>query len=276
MSINLPNGFGGTAGNGIVLSKPLQLSGNVWYVNSTTGTDAVSPAGKERSKPLATLSQAHTNAASGDVVVFLATHTETFTSVVTLSKDLTLIGEGSASGLPTVKFFNNSATAIMWSLTGTGAFHVHNIYFGQNVQTGTGSKVSALTPSDLVIRNCYFDQGALDDAAAVTLGGSNVDIRDTPFVSSGTSISAQPLMAIAGSGTLDHVTMSGVSIDGGLYGWSNTYAVDFAAGTSVSELFVTSMSLLNSSLMQVFEATMGYLNISTATGGARVDWCDVT
>ena len=54
-------------------------------MDSATGSDAASPAGKDRIKPLATLAQACTNAATGDIIVCLAGHAETLTSGQTFS-----------------------------------------------------------------------------------------------------------------------------------------------------------------------------------------------
>ncbi|MEY4931756.1 MAG: hypothetical protein RLZZ403_76, partial [Pseudomonadota bacterium] len=104
MTISYPNGIGGSTGDSLALAKPLMMSGSVWYVDSATGTDAAGSAGKDRSKPLATLATAVSNASDDDIIVFFDGHEETLTSAQTLGKRLSLIGEGSDAGVPTVTF----------------------------------------------------------------------------------------------------------------------------------------------------------------------------
>ena len=42
----LPNGIGQSLWDSLATAEPLSISGNVWYVHSTTGTDGASPAGR--------------------------------------------------------------------------------------------------------------------------------------------------------------------------------------------------------------------------------------
>ncbi len=58
MATNYPNGLGATSGSVIATDAPLYTTGSAWYVHYGTGTDAVSPRGKDDKKPLKTLAQA--------------------------------------------------------------------------------------------------------------------------------------------------------------------------------------------------------------------------
>lgn len=275
--ISLPNGIGATTGDSLALVKPLTVNGNVWYVDSVTGTDAASPAGKNRSKPLATLAQAQTNAANGDIVSILPTHTETLTSTLALSKDLTLVGEGSDSGNPTAQFNTNHATNDLFSITATGLFQIRGLLFPEAAQTNTGNKISAIGATPLLrIVGCRFEQGALDKGSACTIGhGGDFHLKSTTFVSTALTTAIQPTAAIdTFNGANINFVWDGVVLDGGTVGWANPFAVDMTSSTTTN-LIAESISLLNGSLMRVSEATLGYINIQTSTGGARVDWCDI-
>ena len=121
MSNFLQNGCGESTGDELCTSRPLLLptSNSVWYVNSATGTDAVSPAGKNREKPLATLAQAITNAQANDIIVLMDGHAESTTSFMTLSTaGVKIVGAGSSGGIPTVTFTFGTGGGI--SLDGAG------------------------------------------------------------------------------------------------------------------------------------------------------------
>ena len=71
-----PNGLDPDGGNELLTGKPLITSGDVWYVHATEGTDGSGAAGQNRSKPLATLAQAISNAAHEDIIVLKEGHAE--------------------------------------------------------------------------------------------------------------------------------------------------------------------------------------------------------
>lgn len=275
--IILPNGVGGSAGSVLSTATPIYLNSgattNVWFVDDS-GADAVSPAGLNRADPLATFAQAHTNAASGDFVVFLNGHVETVTSAVAWSKDLTLIGEGSISGVPTVTFKNDSAAASMWNITATNA-EMFNLKFAAQVQACSAVKVDFNGGTTAVMDGCYFEASGNDDAACLDLDCSYVDLRDTTFISTGISASAQPAAALTATGTLSLLKMSGLVLSNGAYGYATTFAADLTGGT-ITRLTSVSQSLLLGASIKVLEATPGYIHPPTVTGGGRIDWADVT
>ncbi|HXT99480.1 MAG TPA: hypothetical protein VN903_00720, partial [Polyangia bacterium] len=148
-----PNGAGESLGGDVLCSQtPIITSGNVWWVNSATGTDAASPAGQDREKPLATLVQANTNATAGDIIFLQSGHTETMTVAFGALKAVTVVGVGTTSGKPAAQLKINAAAAGLLS-TATGVSELRNIYFPAAVQSdtsATGKVLIASTPGVIV------------------------------------------------------------------------------------------------------------------------------
>lgn len=266
-----PNGIGGDTGAALALAEPLYVSGAVWYVQSTTGTDAATPAGRNREKPLATLAQAITNAADNDIIVCLSAHAETLTGLVTISKKLTIIGEGSAAGVPTVVFTPNAAAASLFSITATNV-ELHNLKIAAQSQANSATKITC-NQVGFVMDGCYVECGALDDAAALTLasGADQARVRNTTFISTGTLTSAQPESALKTSAAIADLTLEGVVFSSGTVGWSNYFAWDSSAA-AVTRLRCSDLSLLLGADVKLHASSTGRLHIGTSTGGSRVEW----
>lgn len=271
-----PNGIGGAApGDSLDLCKPLQTSGNVWYVSSLTGTDAtagVPTAGQNREKPLATLGLAVTNAADGDIIVMLPGHTQTLTLTQTLLKRLTLIGEGVTNGKPAVSLLANMPALNLLQI-GAPNCEIRNIYFPQQTVPNVNPKVN-VGDVDCLIKGCYFECGANDQNAAVAIQSSRARIESSTFISVATSITTQPKMAIstfAGS-NITGFTMKDTVISSGPYGYSNYAAVDLTLGAAISQVVMENISLLLGADMVLLPATTGRINVQLATGGSRVQW----
>lgn len=263
-------GFGGSTGADLATASPIYTSGDVWFVHSGTGTDAASPAGKSREQPLATLAQAQTNAAAGDVIVMLSGHSETLSSKLTLSKaGLVLLGEGSGTSRPT---FNRSADVNLWDLTGA-AIRVENIRFNSDAaSTYTADRV-LVTANSCIFRGCYFVSGANDAATpalAVASGVTNLRIDGaTYFVASGTSRTATGYRGLALNGTTTDLELDDVIFDGGSYGWLSN-ALN-AAGAA-SRLRGLNVDLLNGADIVLASSTTGLLHVRHESGAARVVW----
>ena len=102
-------------------------SGNVWFVQSTTGVDGNSGS---FTQPLKTTARAIVLAAAGDVIVWMAGHAETIIAAggITMSKaGLTFWGLGEGKLAPTFTFTTSTAATILIS----GA----NTVIGGNVNT---------------------------------------------------------------------------------------------------------------------------------------------
>src|SRR5687767_7336230 len=144
-------GYGGSTGAVLTTSAaPIYQSGNTWYVDSVTGSDAASPRGRDRARPLATLAQALTNAAAGDVIVFFSGHTQTLTAITTLSlAGLKLLGEGSGSSRPQ---FIRDANDELFDITAAGV-RLENLYFPGSTTTSALSKVRTAGANTKIV-NC--------------------------------------------------------------------------------------------------------------------------
>jgi hypothetical protein len=262
-------GIGGTSGADLATVSPLYASGQAWYVLSTTGVDGASPAGLDRQKPLATLAQAVTNSAAGDVIVCLSTHVETLSSAQTIAKaDLKLLGEGSGSNRPR---FTRAADINMFDVT-AGGFVCWNIYFPETTTTASTKSRLRTAAAMTVVRDCYFECGVKDTGPAfeTITGASQILVRDTSFVSTAGSLTTQPHSAIKVTNALTDLELEAVSLDGSTYGWSNQHAFNGAA--AVTRLRGLNVDLLNNSDATFATGTTGYFAVRYATGSARVVW----
>jgi len=248
------------------------MTGNVWYVSSLIGTDAASPAGQNREKPLATIAQAITNSADDDIIVFLAGHTQTLVAPAVLNKRLTLIGEGTTSGKPAVSFLINNPNSTVIVMSSVGC-EIRNIYFPPSVQANTVDRV-AITGTDCVVRGCYFECGATDNAAALAVAASRARVDTSTFISIATATGAQPKMAITVPATVTAVgfTMESVVVSAGTVGFSNYAAIDMTPAVSVTQVKWQGLSLLLGADVAMGPGATGRVNVQLATGGSRVSW----
>lgn len=261
-------GVGGSTGDELATVSPLYTSGNIWYVYSVTGSDAASPRGKERIRPLATLSQAYTNASAGDTIVCLSGHMETLTSAQALAKaGITLVGEGTGSNRPK---FIRGADINLFTVSAAGVT-LANLYFPSSTVSTTNNRIQ-VSSTDFVMRNCYHECGTLDGGAALLLGtGSNrAQVTSTTFVSTSASASSQPSQGFVVSPTFSDLWMDTVIFDGGSSGWSQPYAFEIA--DALTRLRAKNIDLLNDSDVTIATGTSGYLHIRNKSGSARVVW----
>ncbi len=276
----LPNGLGESSGDVLAVSSPTFTSGSVWYVDDS-GTDAASPAGKSRLAPLATLSQAITNAADGDIICCLDGHAETLTSTLTINKNVTITAGGTTTvnsvQRPTVTFTNNQAAAALFNITGsaTAEFNVElrNLYFPTNAQACSVARITmtpANTPGSFRMEGCYFDCGGNDDAAAIIANADALLMRNNRFLSVSTTIATRPTIAISLAAAPTVVTMDGDVFDGGTVGFDDNYAVDMSTNAPIN-LYGLGVGLLRGADMKVSSTLGYYVNAPNATGAVRVD-----
>lgn len=266
------NGIGGTLGDQLVTRKPLYMSGAVWYVDSTNGTDAAAPAGKNRGKPLKTLGQAVTNASNDDIIVLFDGFAETFTAAVTLSKRLLIIGEGSSGGKPTCKLTLNAAAANLFTITSDGV-ELRNLWIEENSQTNATARIDIGSAGGVRIVGCYIECGANDTGPALEISdaaGDYARIENTTFISTATAADSQPLEAMKVSAAASFLSIVDSTFDDGTYGFSNVYALNIAS--TVEGLRIENLSLLNGADGVVETASTGHINPQTLTGGGRIEW----
>lgn len=264
---SLPSGVGASTGDSLLTGVSLHLTGDVWYVSSANGVDGAG-LGKQRLAPLATLAQAVTNSADGDMIVFLSGHTQTLTAVQTISKKLILASEGTGLGGMASFTRNIAANGKLFDIT-TSRVQLRNIQFPASSQADTGAKVS-VSGTDCYIKDCYFAQGANDTGPAVDLvtGGDRCRIDGTTFIASSTTTQAS--MGVRISNALADVSMVGTIFSGGTKGWSNAYALDATAAAQTNIRLEAIQLLLDSDIGLHASSTPCFVQIGSSSGSARV------
>jgi hypothetical protein len=266
------SGIGGTVGGYLTTLLPLRSSVDVWYVHSGTGSDAASPRGKQRNYPLATLSQALTNATTDDIIVCLAGHTETLGASVTFGvgePGITVIGEGTGSSRPK---FTRNFNGVMFDIAADDIV-LENLYFPASTTASAASRTRTNGVNRTIIENCYYECGANDTGAAydIVSGSGSIAIRNTTFISTSTGPTTAPALAITVPAGLGLLTMYRVTFDGGASGWSNPFAFS-STTTAITRLRATEIDLLNDSDMLIHSGSTGYINVRNKSGSAKVDW----
>lgn len=255
---------GATSGAPLLTREPIVASGQHWYVSSLTGSDAVSPRGLDRIRPLATLAQAHTNATAGDTIILLENHSETLSSAQTFNKaGIRVRSEGSGN---TRARFTASAAINMFDVTAAGVWF-ENVYFPASTAAAT-ARIRIATAGTRIY-GCYFQCGASDTSAAVKYitGAGQAEIRSTSFVSSATSVSAQPAIGVEVVNAMSDLNLDTVVFDGGSYGWSD-YA--FKGTAAITRLYGIDLSLLNDSDLYLATSSVYEIHVANQSGSARM------
>lgn len=207
----------------------LPITGNVFYVNSSTGVDDPSY-GTTVARPFDTLDYAigKCTASNGDVIYLLPGHTETIGSASAITVDvagISIIGLGNGNLRPTFTWSATAGTIVvsaanvtikniictisidevvsMWSVTGAGvtldAVDFKPYASGQAIQFLT----SANTADQLTIKNCRHRQTAAATANQVWFKIDGVD--DFAFLNNDIWITAKAATAsicVSGSAAL--------------------------------------------------------------------------
>ncbi|MGW8177599.1 MAG: hypothetical protein ACWGQW_02220 [bacterium] len=268
----LPGGIGASSGDTLVTTGVLFTSGDVYYVDSETGSDA--NGGKSRLDPKATLSSAVSAAFAGDMIVLLSTHAETLTAALAISKTLVIVGEGASSGLPTVKFTLNAAAANLFNITGDGV-ELRNIFFEEESKSCSAARI--LVNADRVtMHGCYFQIDGNLTPACVSLYTNAADIflENCTFVSTSAAQSDPadndpPSSAVSSENAITGLRIKGCVFDGGSIGFSG-YALDLS-DSAITDLRVEGMSLLRGADVSINASSTGYVQTPTVTGSSRVE-----
>lgn len=278
-----PNGFGGVTGSILATGSPSYVFGkSVRYVDSVTGDNDNN--GNERKAPYATLAFAITNSASGDIIICLATHTETLASQQVVNKELTIVGEGSSGGIPTVTFNSSMIATDMFSLTSDNT-SFHNIKFPVPTVSTTGYKMEITTGlNGTVFDGCYFELNDLDTVGAMEIisivSPGDLNIQNTTFVSTSTSTTgtSRPGHAMdftaAGGSAVNYggLTMDGVTFDGGVSGFRDGRALNSgSANIAIENMKITQLSILNGADIFLDSLSEGYIVDVIATGSSTID-----
>lgn len=263
MAFNLyPNGGGGSTGDQVAVNKPVIMgtTGHIWYVSSLLGSDAVSPKGREREKPLATFNQAFTNAAAGDVIIFLASHAETIAANIAVNKGLTIVSEG--SGASRAKLTSAVVGNAMLSLTGIGT-SLNNIYFPASTAATTARVL--VSANGIVSDNCYFECGANDTTATVQYGAVNsCQLTNAYFLAT----AGQPAIAVSVPSATSGMFFENVTLDGGSFGFSD---FAFKSAGVLTNVYANEIHQLNNADVSLAATWTGVWIPGNLSGSARFE-----
>lgn len=261
------NGLGELLGDSLATSKPVITPGFVWFVNSVGGVDAASPAGRDRQKPLATLSQAITNSAAGDTILLEDGHTETIAVLVTVSKQLFIVGGGSSAGVPTVNFTAAGNNQILsFSQAGT---QMRNVRLKATAVANANSKLD-IAANGCRVKGLYIEMGPNDTGFGTRLSANNTRVNACTYVSTATAVASRPGVGLSSTGALSDLDLEGCVFDEGTVGFT-TAAADLSSG-AITRITADSISLLRGAELLMNAASTGFLNPTTTTGGGRITW----
>jgi len=262
------NGLGSSLGDPLLTDKPLLQSGTTWFVSSTTGSD--SNGGEDRDDPFATLGHANGVSSEDDIIVLLSGHTEVISSPVNVNNQgLSIVGEGSSGGVPTVHLSANQAAGCAININGEGVL-IGNIKFLTNAQSNTKATVESVGRRTIV-RGCYFEVTSTDTAGGLKFKTSESDpdfweVRDTVFISTATSLVTRPPKALIAETTV-HGLIEDTVFSGGTYGFSGN-----ALSVSTTHVRFARVSLLLGA--DALLGDTGYISNPTATGSAVIAGLD--
>ena len=266
-----PNSIGlGISGDYLAGLPNLATTGQVWYVDSASGADDVSPRGLSPEYPLATLDQAVTNSATGDIVVLKSTHDETLTAQITMTKRLTIVGLGSSSGVPLACLTNNVAGNNMLEYS-SAPWEIRNVRFKEDGASATLAKLKLGT--DCKVDGCLFEVGDDDPQAyaAVEMGTSSaIHIVDSTFRSVGTDATTPPGPLITSLVVTDTLIQR-CTFSAGITGFYGNSGYGVYLNATMVNLVLEDLTLQGCDIY-VASASTGRYNVVSSTGSARVEW----
>jgi hypothetical protein len=257
------SGAGGTTGDEIAVNVPVYVlsAGHIWYVQSTTGTDAAGR-GKERERPLATLGQAIANSSGGDVIILMLGHAETVTGALAPGgKTLTIVGEGSGSSRPRLTC---GAAIAMITLASPGT-SLNNIYFPASITIAPTVRVDVVG-TGIVMDNCYFECGALDTNRTLryATAATACQLTNAYFLAT----ASQPAVAIEVAVTVPGLFMEEVTLDGGSFGFSD---FAFKGNSVVQGIYANKIHQLNNADVIIASGSSGVWVPGVQSGSARIE-----
>jgi len=203
----------------VPLAEIRDISGDVWYLDSVVGADAVTH-GRSWAQSFATLNYAVAACASdnGDIIYVAPGHTEALTtSAVTLNVDgIKIIGLGVGSDRPTITFAHADSSIVI----SADDLMIKNFVFSSI--TATTDETIDITGPGVVLEGCtWIETGDFEHTISVTLDAAaeNSTIRNCTFYGAGTG--ATSAISIVG-GVIDHLVIEGCRIwgdfdDAGIY-----------------------------------------------------------
>ena len=160
---------------------PMWTTGNVFFVNSATGSNTVSD-GKDPIHPVATLAQAisKATASNGDLIIVMPGHAETVTTSRAINKaGITIMGLGNGDLRPT---FTLTGQVPLFSVSAANV-SVHNIkFYSATASTSYAMNLLRVAASNFTLSDCEFRTAQKMYHTVRIVSGDQVTIKDSVFV----------------------------------------------------------------------------------------------
>lgn len=259
-------------------------TGNIWYVDSVNGTDAVAPQGKTPDFAFATLSYAISQAVAnnGDWIICRQGHTEDITSAAQINVNkagLTIIGEGYGRNRP---IFNYT--------TATGAsFDINsaNVRLANLVIRPVGfDAITAavnVKAADCLIEDCEFETADVTNQAVqailTTAAANRMWVRNNHFHGTSAAGSTRAIGIVGGTDIIieNNIFRGAYTVAIGAINIVTTATVNISIRdniiqnlTAVSEKCI--MDTITGSTGQVSGNLMQILSGTAPIGGATLSW----
>ncbi|MFH2075820.1 MAG: hypothetical protein ABIJ57_10835 [Pseudomonadota bacterium] len=199
-------------GGPVVVVDDTQTTGNIWFVDSATGTNAAGY-GLNPDAPVATIDYAIglCTASQGDWIVVMPGHTESLASGTALAADVSgirIIGIGTGRNRPVLSWTASAAEI------GVTAYDVQfkNLVFNMGRTGGVvqGIKMYA-TSKDVQFTNCDFVIPSVNTVISMT-GGTRTQIEDCKFYGSTETATGVTTGVIAIGNSVNDVTIKDCTI----------------------------------------------------------------
>ena len=257
--------------------QPLVTTGDVWFVDSASGTDDDSPRGKNELYPLATLVQAVDNAVDGDIIVLASTHSETLSAngYLSLDKRVTILGQGQSAGVPcaTLNLDYEGGVPLEFGASEAVGCCVSNVRFTLGASLESSNCGISVVVGNILFDTCYFEVRRCTMMRYYGCAAGSLNVNCT-FV----NVTASPATPVEGGHAIymagsSHVRMKRLTLDAGAVGWKNGIALDASTGGQQIDLRLEDLTLLRGSDVDVYPTSSGQYNISNESSGqGRVHW----
>lgn len=253
----------GLAGTGVDTATvyPDFFGTNVIWVNSASSAASDANAGTEPELPLATLAQAITNASAGACIAVAATHTQTISVTLAVSKaGLRFVGFGTGSARPTLT--PSSGAIATFTVTAANVV-IDNFYLKAAAATSGAAGRLTTNSSGTQVLNCQLDCGVFDQQGLLfTTGADNARVQACTF----TATASRPTTAINHSNAVSNFHLLDSVVDGATFGWAgNAVSVNSAINMVAKNVTLMGNSDLNGTTVASYQ-----MYGITAIGASRV------
>lgn len=258
-------------------------TGNVWYVNSATGSDTAGY-GYSADAPLKTIGYAVATAAvasNGDRVYVMPGHTETLTGAAGINMStagVTLIGLGTGRTRPVISYTTNAAAS--FDVNGANC-SIENIVF-KPIGVATVTAAVNVKAADCWIRKCEFEFADATNQAAISIltnaSANRMKVEDCWFHGSNNGTSTAIKIVGGDASKIVNCDFSGAfTATGGIVITNTTDAtnliIDHCSFQNYTAMNTKSIVLTASTTGYIKDCVFQILSGTAPITGAAAAWC---